>query len=292
MQSSLAKLLGLRGDVRLDFVVSRGPRRQCARRSGAAAGSRLSAAEYDTLDRGAIRCSTFCTAIPATLPRCSASRPWEAQRCPVDRPADPSRGRCRPRSWRSSTASRAWADRSTSTRSITATMRPTPSATSSATSIDTIGRSRAEGGRAVLGKSSGGFGAMHLVMEHPGVFAAFASHSGDSYFSVRASAGVSHVQRTLERHGGDVAAFVDRLREQHKRTQSEYSTMEMLGYASAYSPRSGRAFDLDLPFDPRTGELDEAVFARWLGFDPAERVAGRVSRTRAAAVALPGLRTP
>ena len=39
-----------------------------------------------------------------------------------------------------------------------------------------------EGGRAVLGKSSGGFGAMHLVLEHPGVFAAFASHSGDSYF--------------------------------------------------------------------------------------------------------------
>ncbi len=40
----------------------------------------------------------------------------------------------------------------------------------------------AEGGRAVVGKSSGGFGAMHLALEHPGTFGAFASHSGDSYF--------------------------------------------------------------------------------------------------------------
>jgi enterochelin esterase family protein len=48
--------------------------------------------------------------------------------------------------------------------------------------------------------------------------------------------------------------------------------MEMLGYAAAYSPRSAKAFDLDLPFDRKTGELDRAVFDRWLQFDPAERV--------------------
>ena len=53
--------------------------------------------------------------------------------------------------------------------------------------------------------------------------------------------------------------------------------MEMLGYAAAYSPRSGTAFDLDLPFDPRTGELNDAVFARWLAFDPTERVASHTA---------------
>jgi enterochelin esterase family protein len=131
----------------------------------------------------------------------------------------------------------------------------------------------AEGGRAVLGKSSGGFGSMHLVMEHPGVFAAFASHSGDSYFRYAHPPSFPNVQRTLETYGGDVAAFVDAFERQRKRTPAEYVTMEMLGYAAAYSPRSSRAFDLDLPFDPRTGELDGAVFARWLAFDPAERVA-------------------
>jgi enterochelin esterase family protein len=43
-----------------------------------------------------------------------------------------------------------------------------------------------EGGRAVLGKSSGGFGSLHLAMTQPGYFAAFASHSGDTYFPMAA----------------------------------------------------------------------------------------------------------
>jgi enterochelin esterase family protein len=132
----------------------------------------------------------------------------------------------------------------------------------------------AEGGRAVVGKSSGGFGSMHLVLEHPGVFSAFASHSGDAYFRYAHPISFPDVHRTLEMHGFDIATFVDGFERKFKRKPAEYSTMEMLGYAAAYSPRSARAFDLDLPFDRNTGELDDAVFARWLAFDPAERVTG------------------
>lgn len=133
----------------------------------------------------------------------------------------------------------------------------------------------AEGGRAVLGKSSGGFGAMHLVLEHPGVFCAFASHSGDAYFRYAHPAAFPDVQRTLEAHGFDVGAFVASFERKTKRKQAEYATMEMLGYAAAYSPRSATAFDLDLPFERETGALREDVFARWLAYDPAERVPRR-----------------
>jgi enterochelin esterase family protein len=129
-----------------------------------------------------------------------------------------------------------------------------------------------EGGRSVLGKSSGGFGSMHLVLEHPGVFCAFASHSGDAYFPYAHPPSFPNVQRTLEAYDGDVAAFVTAFETKFKRSMAEYTTMEMLGYAAAYSPRSAKAFDLDLPFDRKTGELDRAVFDRWLQFDPAERV--------------------
>lgn len=130
----------------------------------------------------------------------------------------------------------------------------------------------AAGGRAVLGKSSGGFGAMHLVLEHPGVFAAFASHSGDSYFRYAHFPAFATVHRVLEAHDFDIAAFVERFEGQQKRDMAEYTTMEMLAYAAAYSPRSATAFDLDLPFERATGELRDEVFARWLAFDPAERV--------------------
>jgi enterochelin esterase family protein len=132
-----------------------------------------------------------------------------------------------------------------------------------------------EHGRAVLGKSSGGFGAMHLVLEHPGTFAAFASHSGDSYFRYAHIPAFATVQRTLETHGFNVAAFVEGFERKHKRSAAEYTTMEMLAYAAAYSPRDAVPFDLDLPFESTTGELRQDVFARWLAFDPAERVAGR-----------------
>ncbi len=134
-----------------------------------------------------------------------------------------------------------------------------------------------EGGRAVVGKSSGGFGAIHLVLQHPGTFAAFASHSGDSYFRYAHSMAFPVAHRRLEKYDFDVRAFVQAFEEQHKRHHDDYTTMEMLAYAAAYSPRSDTAFDLDLPFDAATGELRDDVFDRWLAFDPALRV----SRSRA-----------
>ncbi len=128
-----------------------------------------------------------------------------------------------------------------------------------------------EGGRAVLGKSSGGFGSLHLVMEYPGIFAAFASHSGDSYFQYAQTHAFPEVQRTLENHKFDVASFVEYFEKKHKRSQNEYVTMEILGYTAAYSPRSAKAFDLDLPFDLHTGEIRGDVFEKWLSFDPVEQ---------------------
>lgn len=135
----------------------------------------------------------------------------------------------------------------------------------------------AEGGRAVLGKSSGGFGAMHLVLEYPGSFAAFASHSGDSYFWYAHPPAFATVHRALEAVDFNIAAYVQGFERKPKRSMPEYTTMEMLAYAAAYSPRSARAFDIDLPFDRATGALDDAVFARWLSYDPAERVPARAA---------------
>jgi len=133
----------------------------------------------------------------------------------------------------------------------------------------------AEGGRAVLGKSSGGFGALHLTLNYPGVFCAFASHSGDTNFGTSCAPQFALAQRTLEAHDGDIAAFVEAFERKPKRSPAEYATIEMLGYAAAYSPRAAEAFALDLPFDMHTGALREEVFARWRTFDPVEAAATR-----------------
>lgn len=134
-----------------------------------------------------------------------------------------------------------------------------------------------EGARGVFGKSSGGFGSLHLVMNYPGIFGAMASHSGDAYFRYAHPASFPAVQRTLEKFEWNVARFVEHFEAAHKRSQAEYQTMEMLGYSAAYSPHSKTAFDVDLPFDRETGELDDQVFARWLAFDPVEQAPSKVA---------------
>lgn len=127
-----------------------------------------------------------------------------------------------------------------------------------------------EGGRAVLGKSSGGFGALHLVMTQPGIFAAFASHSGDAYFRAASMPYFPLAQRTLEEYEGGLESFVRAFEGKPKHSSAEFATIETLAYAAAYSPRAADLFAFDLPFVLETGELREDVFARWLACDPAE----------------------
>ena len=137
-----------------------------------------------------------------------------------------------------------------------------------------------EGGRAVFGKSSGGFGALHLSLAHPGTFAAFASHSGDAYFRYAHLPSFPATQRALEQFGS-MQAFVEEFERRPKRPQHFYSAIEMIAYAAAYSPAAPQAFAIDLPFDTQTGELRDDVFARWLAYDPCERVAsGRAALER------------
>ena len=129
---------------------------------------------------------------------------------------------------------------------------------------------RAEG-RGVLGKSTGGFASLHLTMNYPGHFIAFASHSGDSYFRVCQVQGLLRAARTLEKYDG-FEAFVVAFEGKNKPSNEEFSTMEMLAYAAAYSPAAARAFAIDFPVDIKTGAFRDDVWARWLAYDPAEQI--------------------
>jgi len=140
--------------------------------------------------------------------------------------------------------------------------------------VDAAYRTRAApAGRAIFGKSSGGFGAFHLTLAHPGVFGALAMHSADAGFGTAYAPLFTHAQRTLERYGGDVAAFVAAYEAEAEAGPAAFATREACALAAAYSPRAARPFAFDLPFDGRTAERRPEIFARWLAFDPVERVA-------------------
>jgi S-formylglutathione hydrolase FrmB len=141
---------------------------------------------------------------------------------------------------------------------------------------------RAEG-RAVLGKSTGGFASLHLTMNYPGHFIAFASHSGDSYFRMCQVGSLLRCARTLEKYDS-FEAFVQAFEAKQKPKFEEVTTMEMMGYAAAYSPTAARAFAFELPIDLRTGAFRDDVWARWLSYDPTEQIPHK--RTELAALRL------
>ena len=132
----------------------------------------------------------------------------------------------------------------------------------------------AEAGRAVVGRSSGGFGALHLTMEHPGTFAVCAAHSPDTHFRTCYVADFAPARRVLEECGG-IAPFIERYERASSRPGAWFAALNVIAMSAAYSPLAAAPFALDLPFDLASGEIRDDVLARWRGFDPIERVAER-----------------
>ncbi len=141
----------------------------------------------------------------------------------------------------------------------------------------------------VLGQSSGGFGALHLAFEHPEVFSAVGSSSGDMAFEHCYLPDFPKALRQFRKYGGP-EEFLRKLFEEPSKVlvgplDPSGAALNTLGMASCYSPISEEPGSFELPFDLETGLLRSEVWERWLAFDPLRRV-----RTDAGARALAGLR--
>ena len=133
--------------------------------------------------------------------------------------------------------------------------------------------------RAIGGKSSGGFGALVLAMRHPDLFAALASHAGDSYFTLSVMQDFAKAFRTLRRHGG-VAGFLRHFDAAPVKRSDDMATIMMLALAAAYAPDPAAPLGFALPFDQETGELRPEIWRRFLAWDPAEMIASHADALR------------
>ncbi|MEZ0227214.1 MAG: alpha/beta hydrolase [Planctomycetota bacterium] len=134
--------------------------------------------------------------------------------------------------------------------------------------------------RAVVGKSSGGIGALIAAMEHPRVFGACASHSGDCYFEHCYGQDFPKFVREVKKRGG-LDKFLRDFPKLAVKDKDDVFLVNIVAMAQAYSPnRKKPPRNFDLPFDLETGELDAKVFARWKEWDPVERAARRVKALR------------
>jgi S-formylglutathione hydrolase FrmB len=127
-------------------------------------------------------------------------------------------------------------------------------------------------GHAMAGKSSGGYGALIHAMRNPGMFQAIACHSGDLGFRLAHTAELPVLMNAIQEHGS-VEALVEAFDAATKKKTGRWiAPLSVLAYAAAYSPDPSKALGIALPFDLETGQIDEAVFQRWLQWDPVEMI--------------------
>jgi enterochelin esterase family protein len=148
---------------------------------------------------------------------------------------------------------------------------------------DKFAAHRAPEGRALLGKSSGGYGALTLGMRHPGVFGHVASHSGDVAFETCYAADFPKLCVAVDKHGGSLQRLVADFRRSRDKAGFGHETINVLGMSSCYSPNPKSPLGFDVPVDVRTGALIPAVWKRWEALDPlhaAARHAGALARLK------------
>ena len=121
--------------------------------------------------------------------------------------------------------------------------------------------------RAVVGKSSGGYGSLILAMRHPETFGIMASHSGDTYFELCYKSDFAGALRGLKKYGG-LDKFWDGIPTIRPRDKDFSATLNTIAMAACYSPNPDAPHGFDLPFDGETGELRDDVWSRWLEWDP------------------------
>lgn len=115
------------------------------------------------------------------------------------------------------------------------------------------GRYRTSGAWGVAGHSSGGFGALHLAMNFPGVFQAVASHAGDMGFDLCYLGDLPRAVAGVQAAGG-LDAFLESFWERPDPGGDAFAAFNLLAMAAAYAPDlEGERFPARLPVDLETG---------------------------------------
>jgi len=135
------------------------------------------------------------------------------------------------------------------------------------------------GHRAIMGKSSGGFGAMITPMLRPDLFGALATHAGDSLYELCYVPDFGKCVRHLRDYDADIWRWWADFRSRTSFTkEADMDLVMLLGVAACFSADPDGT--VELPFDPRTGVLRPQVWQRWLDWDPVRMVPRYADRLR------------
>jgi enterochelin esterase-like enzyme len=124
---------------------------------------------------------------------------------------------------------------------------------------------------AVVGKSSGGFAALRLAMTHPELVGRVAVSAADLHFEMTLRPELARLPGSLARLGG-LRAFLGTLPTLRRLGEDEARVLQLVALAESYAFDPGAPHGIRWPIDSESGELDGALFDRWLAEDPCERL--------------------
>ncbi len=133
------------------------------------------------------------------------------------------------------------------------------------------------GNLGLIGKSSGGYGALMNAMLQPNVWQAVACHSGDVGFETMFLPTFAETLTHVHRYGS-AAQYVEHIRNAPKLSGPDFHSLMICAMAASYDPRNPtqeNPLGIVLPIDERTAVLDDEAWARWMKFDPLNLVDSR-----------------
>ncbi len=136
--------------------------------------------------------------------------------------------------------------------------------------------------RAVLGKSSGGYGAWVMGRHHPDVFEHIAAHSADAGFEFCYLHELPQAAGSLLKAGGVEAWFKEFVQraQNTKMRGDDHAVINMLCMSAAYASKKGEPLNLELPIDIESGRIKLDVWNRWLVQDPVRFIPKSLSSLR------------
>lgn len=124
----------------------------------------------------------------------------------------------------------------------------------------------------VLGRSSGGFGALHLAMQHPGAFQAVGCHAGDMGFDLMFLGELGPAVQGVQATGG-LEHFLSKFWDSHRATAHQFAAFNLIAMACAYTPDvTSSPIPARLPVCFETGTVNFDVLTEWSKFDPIARL--------------------
>ena len=122
----------------------------------------------------------------------------------------------------------------------------------------------------LIGKSSGGYGALVNAMLQPNEWSAIACHSGDVGFETMFLPTFAETLTHVHKFGG-VAQYVQHVRDAATLSGPDFHSLMICAMAASYdsrAPSQANPLGIVLPLNEKTAAIEEDAWSRWMGFDP------------------------